>query len=91
MARQITKQPNGLIMKYKRFNTWMRRIIRSLWARWKYRNVDPDLCCCGGQLSKAKPWDSICSHGGCRSMKEYCISSTNAESIHPEVTPQDHE
>ena len=56
---------------------WLRCLVRSLWARWKYRNVDPDLCCCGCQMSQAKPWDSICAHGGCRSMKEYCISSAN--------------
>lgn len=43
-------------------------------AKWKYRNVDPDLCCCGGNISQSKPFDSICQFSGCRSAKEYHIS-----------------
>lgn len=39
---------------------------------WKYRKVDPDLCCCGSHIGQG---GSICSHGGCRSAKEYAIAS----------------
>ena len=38
---------------------------------WKYRRVDPDLCCCGSQMGQG---GSICHHGGCRSAKEYAIT-----------------
>ena len=55
-------------------------IIRRLWnaefwktwiARWRYRKIDPDLCCCGSQIGEG---GSICGHGGCRSAKEYAVS-----------------
>lgn len=51
-----------------------RQRIALVYFRWKYRGIDPDLCCCGGKLSEAKPWDSICAHGGCRSAKDYAIA-----------------
>jgi hypothetical protein len=69
----------------KRINMKPRRKARSLIRRivlyfrkkyfgFKYRNVDPDLCCCGDSLSREKGFDSICAHGGFRSMKEYLIT-----------------
>ena len=53
---------------------WLRRLVMRLCLRWKYRRLDPDVCCCGNLISRAKPYDSICAHGGCRSLKEYCIT-----------------
>lgn len=55
-------------------------VIRRMWnaefwkgwkARWSYRNIDPDICCCGEQVGSG---GSICHHGGCRSAKEYAIT-----------------
>lgn len=40
-------------------------------ALWRYRKIDPDLCCCGSQMGQG---GSICHHGGCRSAKEYAIT-----------------
>ena len=40
-------------------------------AQWRYRKIDPDLCCCGSQMGQG---GSICHHGGCRSAKEYAIT-----------------
>jgi hypothetical protein len=48
------------------------RILNHWIAKWKYRHVDPNLCCCGDMMGKG---GSICHHGGCRSMKEYCITT----------------
>lgn len=50
----------------------MKRFIKRLYFLWKYRNVDPDLCCCGCNIGTG---GSICHHGGCRSAKEYAITS----------------
>ncbi len=47
-------------------------LFRRLYWTWKYRNVDPDLCCCGDRIGCGS---SICRHGGCRSAKEYAITS----------------
>lgn len=47
------------------------KLWRSAKAKWKYRNIDPELCCCGDQIGRG---GSICAHGGCRSAKEYAIS-----------------
>lgn len=55
-------------------------VIRRMWnsefwkvwvARWKYRKICPELCCCGTQMGQG---GSICGHGGCRSVKEYAIT-----------------
>ena len=50
----------------------MLRRLYELWLEWKYRNVDPELCCCGDTIGQG---GSICYHGGCRSAKEYAITS----------------
>jgi len=51
------------------------RLVRVQRAKWKYRHIDPEVCCCGEMLTKPnKHLDSICCHGGCRSAKEYAIS-----------------
>jgi hypothetical protein len=49
--------------------------FKKKYFEFKYRNIDPDLCCCGDSLSREKGFDSICAHGGCRSMKEHMITS----------------
>lgn len=55
-------------------------VIRRMWnaefwkgwvARWKYRKIDPELCCCGTNMGEG---GSVCGHGGCRSAKEYAIT-----------------
>jgi hypothetical protein len=54
----------------------MKKLILRIYEKcldFKYRKHDEDICCCGGNISEAQPWDSICAHGGCRSMKEYVI------------------
>lgn len=38
---------------------------------WKYRKMDPDLCCCGRVMSMV---DNVCEDHGCRSAKEYAIT-----------------
>jgi len=56
-------------LNYKKsFYVWCRK----LWLNWKYRHYDPDVCCCGCMMGEG---GSICHHGGCRSMKEYVITS----------------
>lgn len=55
----------------------LQRMIRRRRVEWKYRNEDPDVCCCGCMMGQG---GSICHHGGCRSMKEYCITSEMGES-----------
>lgn len=51
-------------------------MIRKLYSlyleHWKYRHYDHDICCCGDYMGHG---GSICYHGGCRSMKEYIITS----------------
>lgn len=56
-------------------------VIRRMWnaefwkgwrSRWRYRNIDPELCCCGDTIGSG---GSICHHGGCRSAKEHAIST----------------
>lgn len=46
--------------------------LYALWLKWRYRKVDPELCCCGDVMGEG---GSICGHGGCRSAKEYAITS----------------
>lgn len=55
-------------------------VIRRMWnaefwkgwrAKWRYRNIDPDICCCGDMVGSG---GSTCHHGGCRSAKEYAIT-----------------
>lgn len=43
---------------------------RRMRLSWKYRKIDPDLCCCGSQMGRG---GSICHHGGCRSAREHAI------------------
>jgi hypothetical protein len=57
--------------------------FRKKYFEFKYRNIDPDLCCCGDSLSRKKTFDSICAHGGCRSMKEYMIT----RAVYPPKSP----
>jgi hypothetical protein len=45
--------------------------MRLLHARWKFRHVDPNVCCCGCDLGTG---GDICGHGGCRSAKAYAIT-----------------
>lgn len=51
-----------------RFENW----LKSLYLKWVYRFVDEDLCCCGSYMGQG---GSICGHGGCRSAKEYAMST----------------
>lgn len=52
------------IYKAKFWRRWL--------AFWRYRKIDPNLCCCGSQMGCG---GSICYHGGCRNAKEYAIKS----------------
>jgi hypothetical protein len=54
----------------------IRRFFLRRWLNWKYRKQDPDVCCCGCMLGHG---GSICHHGGCRSMKEYVITTEMGE------------
>ncbi len=45
--------------------------IKLFYLKFKYRDIDENLCCCGDEIGKG---GSICNHGGCRSSKEYIIS-----------------
>jgi hypothetical protein len=49
----------------------IRTAVRRAWLAWRYRKIDPNLCCCGDWIGQG---GSICGHGGCRSAKEYAIS-----------------
>jgi hypothetical protein len=49
----------------------MKRLLQRIWLYWKFRNIDPSVCCCGETLGTG---GSICYHGGCLSAKEYIIS-----------------
>lgn len=49
---------------------YRKRFWRRWYAHWKYRHVDPNLCCCGCEMGTG---DSICFHGGCKSAKAYAI------------------
>lgn len=55
-----------LLNKLKNF--FLRKMLS-----FKYRHIDPEMCCCGNQIAN-DPYDSICQHGGCRSAKKYMIS-----------------
>jgi len=52
------------------FKLW--KVARRWSVRRKYRHEDPNVCCCGCLMGQG---GSICHHGGCRSAKEYAISS----------------
>lgn len=57
----------------------MRSIIRWIhktYLNWKFRKVDPEICCCGEMYGTG---GSICAHGGCRSAKEYAITCSLAK------------
>lgn len=40
--------------------------------RLKYRKIEDDLCCCGATIGEG---GEICRHGGCRSAKDFAITS----------------
>jgi len=65
---------NKIQTKVRDLARGLKRPLLLCYYRWKYRNIDPDICCCGEMLSQARPYDSICAHGGCRSAKEYAIT-----------------
>jgi len=57
----------------------MKKIILKIYywyLLFEHRKHDEDVCCCGGNISEAKFYDSICAHGGCRSMKWYAIENS---------------
>lgn len=49
----------------------LHRLLLKLWLKFKYRNQDDDVCCCGGYVSGGRPY--LCE-GQCRSLKEYTIT-----------------
>lgn len=49
---------------------WTNQWWRVLKAKWRYRKIDPEICCCGCMIGEG---GDICYHGGCRSAKEYAI------------------
>jgi len=65
---QISHAPNLMNNRTNSVRVGLYRLVRRIrliyWT-WKYRHIDPDLCCCGGMISDARPGDSICAHGGC--------------------------
>lgn len=76
MARKkIMLTSDNKLMTEERAVSRKVNFLVSFYRRWKYRSVDPDLCCCGQMMSHTNPsFDSICQHaGGCRSMKDYLI------------------
>lgn len=40
--------------------------LKGFWFDFKYRDIDPNVCCCGGYVG--------CNSGPCRSQKEYIKS-----------------
>lgn len=56
----------------------IRRAWRTAYAtHWKYRDKDPEVCCCGGYIGRD------CDYAmGCRSMLEYVITSYAKEPFH---------
>lgn len=46
------------------------RWFKSKWFDWKYRNIDPDVCCCGGSIS-SKAYGGYGCIAGCMSQKEH--------------------
>lgn len=52
------------------YNAWprLRRWLKLVWLKHRYRHIDPEVCCCGGYVGKG------CQMGCCRSAKEYAIS-----------------
>lgn len=53
------------------------KLFREWRIKWHLRNVPDDVCCCGGMIDETGRGDGgdICYHGGCRSLKEYTITS----------------
>ena len=45
--------------------------FKKLWLLWQYRHIDPDVCCCGGNVSEG----GYGCPASCRSANEYAISS----------------
>jgi len=63
-----------LYILLKRFCEWSEDKLQLYWLKWKYRKIDPDLCCCGQSLNRPdRQYDSICQYGGCKSAKEYAF------------------
>lgn len=46
------------------------KFFKSLYYQWKFRNIDPDVCCCGDYVSKGG-YGCIAM---CRSEKEYVMT-----------------
>lgn len=61
----------SLVRTYVIRRAWNSRFWRVWLVRWRYRNTDPDVCCCGSNIGEG---GELCYHGGCRSMKEYAIT-----------------
>ena len=49
----------------------MKYNIVKLWLKWKYRKIDENICCCGGDIRHTS---SSCI-ASCRSAKEYAMTS----------------
>ena len=49
-----------------------RRALLTKWLRFRYRNQDDMVCCCGDDMRLGARYGCIAS---CRSMKEYVITS----------------
>lgn len=50
----------------------MIRALLTLHYRWKFRKIDPDVCCCGGQYNAR----GCCDNHGFTSAKDYAIASS---------------
>lgn len=50
----------------------LRLRLRLAWLRFRFRRIDPLLCCCGSNIGQG---GDICRHGGCRSAKEHAVST----------------
>lgn len=61
----------SVVRQYVIRRAWNGEFWRAWAARWKYRRIDADLCCCGEKMGSAQ---GMCHHGGCRSAKEYAIT-----------------
>lgn len=50
----------------------MIRALLTLYYRWKFRNIDPDVCCCGGQYNAR----GCCDNHSFTSAKDYAIAGS---------------
>lgn len=62
----------SIVRSYVVRRMWNAEFWTMLPLRWEYRHIDPDECCCGCTIGEG---GDICGHGGCRSAKEYAIST----------------